>query len=219
MPDSSLPDSTLPEPGLHARLRAATADAHAGLEAGLDWRARVATRDGYRGLLARLHGIHAAWEPAIAAALADDAFLAPRLRLAHLRADLAWLGCDPASLPEPRPVALRSRAEGFGALYVLEGSTLGGQVILRHVARLHGITAQAGGSYYGGRGDRTGALWREFLAALEQCAGAAAAEQAARSAIAAFAAIRAWLATPIDAPLDGARPPHPSMPGRRLDRA
>lgn len=185
---------------LHERLRAATREAHVALEDGLDWQARVATRAGYRALLARLHGIHAAWEPAIAAALEDDAFLAPRLRLAPLRADLLRLGCDPAAiaaLPEPGPIPLRSRAEALGALYVLEGSSLGGLVILRHVARLHGIAADDGGSYYGGRGRETGALWAAFRATLERLAGDAAAEAAASgAAIAAFEAMRLWLVAP-----------------------
>lgn len=187
-------------PSLHERLRAATREAHVALEDGLDWRNRVATREGYRGLLARLHGLHAAYEPAIAAALGDDAFLARRLRLAPLKADLARLGCDEAAiaaLPQADPPVLRSPAEALGVLYVLEGSTLGGQVILRHVARLHGFSAEEGGAYYGGRGCEAGALWASFRAELERRAGDEAAQvSAVAAAIAAFEAMRTWLAAP-----------------------
>ena len=127
---------------LHARLRAATDPAHRALEAGLDWRARVATMPGYRGLLGRLYGFHAVWEPAIATALADESFLAPRRRLAQLAADLGHLGVGPgavAAFPQPDAPILAGPAAATGALYVLEGSTLGGQLIGRHIAGLHGF--------------------------------------------------------------------------------
>ena len=182
--------------GLHARLRAATGPAHVALEEALDWRARVATRAGYRDLLARLHGFHAVWEPAIGRALADDAFFDARRRLAALAADLRHLGMRAETidaLAMPGTVRLAGPAAAMGALYVLEGSTLGGRAIGRHIAALHGIEGD-GLVYYRAHGPRAGAMWAAFRLRLDDVSGDAAAEAAAlASAIAAFDAMRVWL--------------------------
>ncbi|MDP4026407.1 biliverdin-producing heme oxygenase [Methylobacterium sp. NEAU 140] len=185
--------SAVQDAGLHARLRAATGPAHAALERDLDWQARVATLLGYRALLARLHGFHAAWEPAIGGALGDPAFLDPRRRLGALVADLAALGLSPggiAALPAARPIRLPDPAAATGALYVLEGSTLGGRLIARHIAALHGADAPC--AYYRAHGSGSGAMWAAFRGRLDALpeAGAPAAEAAA---VATFEALRAWL--------------------------
>ncbi|WP_446721460.1 biliverdin-producing heme oxygenase [Methylobacterium sp. DCY52] len=200
------PDNPIRRDGLHARLRAATDPAHRALEAGLDWQARVATLPGYRDLLARLHGFHASWEHAIGAQLADEPFLAPRRRLALLAADLDHLGLAPAAvvaLPRPEPIALDGPAAAMGALYVLEGSTLGGQLIGRHIAGLHGFS-ETGLTYYRAHGPRTGAMWAAFRTRLEDFADDPAAETALTgAAVATFAAMRAWLCAPHAMPAAG----------------
>ncbi|MDP4001870.1 biliverdin-producing heme oxygenase [Methylobacterium sp. NEAU K] len=181
---------------LRARLRAATGPAHRALEDSLDWRARVATLAGYRDLLARLHGFHAAWEPAIGMELADEPFLGPRRRLALLAADLGHLGLSPTgigALPGPGPVRLPGAGAAMGALYVLEGSTLGGQVIGRHITSLHGFSGDGLG-YYRAHGPRTGAMWSIFLERLERFSDDHTAVTA--GAVATFAALRVWLCGP-----------------------
>ena len=55
-------------------------------------------------------------------------------------------------------------AEAFGCLYVLEGSTLGGRVISRHVqSRLGSDVPRA---FLDAYGSRTGERWQAFRAAL-----------------------------------------------------
>ncbi len=49
----------------------------------------------------------------------------------------------------------------LGCLYVLEGATLGGQVISRHLAKL-GIGPENGGRFFNGYGARTGEMWKSF---------------------------------------------------------
>lgn len=183
---------------LHARLRAATDPAHRALEDDLDWRARVATLPGYRALLERLYGFHAAWEPAIGLGLADEPFLGPRRRLALLAADLDHLGLVQeaiAALPRPASPTLEGTAAATGALYVLEGSTLGGQLIGRHIAGLHGFSGD-GLAYYRAHGAGAGAMWAAFRARLETFAEDPAAEAALiAAAVTTFAALRVWLCT------------------------
>ncbi|HEV7440700.1 MAG TPA: biliverdin-producing heme oxygenase [Methylobacterium sp.] len=181
---------------LHQRLRAATAAAHEDLERSLGWEARVATIASYRDLLARFRGFHAVYEPAIGAALADEAFFAPRRRLAPLDADLRHLGVatDLDALPRPPAPTLTEPGEAIGALYVLEGSTLGGQMIGRRIAALHGFDAETGCRYYLAHGSRTGAMWAAFRARLDALADGPAAEAAAIGAAnATFDALRLWL--------------------------
>ena len=184
---------------LHLRLRAATAAAHRDLEETLDWQARVATRDGYRALLARFCGFHARYEPVIGDALADEAFWAPRRRLQALEADLVHLGYsegEVAALPRPEPIRPASMPDAMGALYVLEGSTLGGQVIGRHIGQLHGFQ-DAGLAYYRAHGRRTGVMWNAFRARLDGLSGDPVAEAAATAtATATFDALRLWLCEP-----------------------
>ena len=182
---------------LHARLRDATGPAHRRLEDELDWEARTATLAGYRDLLGRFRGFHAVYEPAIAVALDDPGLLAGRMRVELLDADLRVLGMDAASiaaLPCPPRPGLANAAQALGALYVLEGSTLGGQVIGRSISRRLGAQAAGALAYYGGHGRETAARWRGFLEELESaCAAPAAQDQAIATAIDTFDALRRWL--------------------------
>lgn len=178
---------------LHLRLRAATASAHEALERDLGWEARVSTLAGYRDLLGRLHGFHATWEPAIGAALDDGAFFDARRRVAALGDDLAFLGlteADIGGLPQARPILLADPASAMGALYVLEGSTLGGRVIGRHIAAAHGLGGE-GLAYYSGHGPRTGAMWSAFRARLDTFDGEG--ESVVAAANETFDAMRLWL--------------------------
>lgn len=82
--------------------------------------------------------------------------------LAALQADLADAGLsgDDAGAPLPAPTGL---AAVWGMAYVVEGSQLGGRVLLK---RLHGAGVQAPLRYLQGRGAGTGAHWQSFLQAL-----------------------------------------------------
>lgn len=181
---------------LRQRLREETAPSHEALERDLAWQDRVATRESYRALLARFHGFHAVIEPEIGRALGDEAFLAPRRRLSLLEADLRHLGLSEPeidALPRPSAIALAGSAEALGALYVLEGSTLGGKVIGRHVSALHGFDATAGCAYYSGHGEAAGAMWRAFCARLDEVSDAAEQARVLASADATFEGMRVWL--------------------------
>lgn len=84
-------------------------------------------------------------------------------RRAHLfAADLAALGAAPlATHPDdlPRPAGTD---EALGALYVLEGSTLGGVFIDRHLATLPALAGLDPLAAFSPYGERTGARWAAF---------------------------------------------------------
>jgi heme oxygenase len=61
--------------------------------------------------------------------------------------------------------------DAAGCLYVVEGASLGGQVVARAVNRL-GITSATGGSFFVGDGKGTSVRWAAVLAWLESLGGA-----------------------------------------------
>ena len=66
----------------------------------------------------------------------------------------------------PPGVLIASRAEALGFRYVIEGTALGGRVILRELAS-HGIdTTELG--FLDPHGARTGEVWRRFCGVLER---------------------------------------------------
>ena len=76
--------------------------------------------------------------------------------------------------------------------YVLEGATLGGQVIGRHAAA-HGLDA-AGLSFFRSYGADVGPMWRRFCEILEMhCRGAEAQSGAVFGALQAFEHLEAWI--------------------------
>lgn len=122
-----------------------------------------------------------------------------RRKTAWLASDLRVLGIDPDApdwLPPQAPagVAILSAPQLVGALYTIEGSTLGGQLIARHLALNLGLTPASGARFFHGYGARTPARWTHFLSFMEtQCEGDAERAQAARSAGATFAAMEGLL--------------------------
>jgi heme oxygenase len=147
-------------------LRTGTAAEHEQVERTLDLLDPRLGADRLREVLDRLHGFWTAAEagleswahrhPADAAALDW-----PSRRRARLFAeDLHALG-SAASGARPELPELPGTDEALGRMYVLEGSTLGGTLIDRHLAglpQLAGVRLRAFSPY----GDRTGAMWQAF---------------------------------------------------------
>jgi heme oxygenase len=52
-------------------------------------------------------------------------------------------------------------------MYVLEGATLGGQIVLQHVQPFLGID-HCGATFFASYGERVGAMWRAFCDRLER---------------------------------------------------
>lgn len=170
---------------LSERLRRDTADAHARLEAELDL-LRDLTPARITRVLRRFAGFHAGWEPAVARLLDEPALWEPRRRLPALRHDLARLGASPPVEAWPVPAWLGDRAAAWGSLYVMEGSTLGGQVIGRALCEV-GID---GLRYFDGRGREAGPLWRELRRRLDLLPDA---DPVVAAADRTFDALRLWM--------------------------
>lgn len=178
-------------PGIIARLREETRTDHEAIELALDWQARAASRERYAQWLARMHGFHQLWEPAIASALSNPEFFNPRRKLHLLDEDLRALDLDGQAAQHPRPsaIAFATQAEALGSLYVLEGSTLGGQLIARHVRSSLGLEP----AYHGSYGSRTGEMWRSFRQYLEEQIAPEDEDATIAAAATTFHDLRVWL--------------------------
>ncbi|MCC3160472.1 biliverdin-producing heme oxygenase [Hymenobacter sp. 15J16-1T3B] len=112
----------------------------------------------------------------------------PELRQrAHLlRADLP--AADALPLCSTMPL-LDTWPRLLGAMYVLEGSTLGGQVIARQLARA-GLAPRR---YFSGHAEQTGALWKSFCQLLGAEATADNEAAIVAAAIQTFQLLHAWI--------------------------
>ena len=183
-------------------LKARTSAQHSNLERinGLP-----ASRADYVTLLRRFHGFIAPWETCLAELLpAHDPLRAGREKTAWLEQDLASFGfgpadlaalprCDAAGLPDTA-----SRAHLLGACYVLEGSTLGGQFIARHLERHLGLPPGAGDRFFRSYGAEVGAKWQAFRAHLLAHSSPEADAIIIRSAQATFDKLAAWFQRPVE---------------------
>jgi len=151
-----------------ARLRTATETEHRTLEAELDLLSPSLTRQDYAELLASFYVLYSSWEKEAERLIeaAVPGLFGPRRKAIWLEADLAALNypledlsrrAQGMSLP-----ALNNTARAFGSMYVIEGSTLGGQILSRHFRKQFGLEPGSGGTFFSGYGPRTSEMWREF---------------------------------------------------------
>ncbi len=154
-----------------AHLRVVTRPVHDRIEGALGLLSEQLDLDAYRNVLERFYGFWRNWEPHMAALLQDEALLDPRRRMHLLEADLVAIGLSAhelEALPRCPLPTLLDDVEALGSLYVMEGSTLGGRVIQRNVARCLGLDGRSGCAYFAGYGAHTGRMWQSFLARLNE---------------------------------------------------
>lgn len=156
------------------------------------------TLDAYRTFLSKFFGFYRPLEADLDRLFAQtdlDFDFAARRKTALLSRDLGQLGlalenlplCDRTPQPESVPQAL-------GCLYVMEGATLGGQIILRHVAPRLQITPARGGAFFNSYGAKVGLMWRSFRQfATEQIATSRQEREIIDAAQQTFVAFEHWL--------------------------
>ena len=184
-------DTERVDPPLRWILRATTRDIHDRLHCHAGF---TAIQDGtigladYRSLIARLYGFYAPFEAAAAVGPVRSKWLVDDLHALGMERPLHAL---PRCPHVPRIDSAHFR---LGALYVAEGSALGGRDLARGLDRLLGQDVAAGRQFFIGRGPETGEAWRGYLAQLS----AAPSEPSARAeiikgAVETFAAFEHWL--------------------------
>ncbi len=145
-----------------ARLKSETAHAHARLDATVEPMLSELMR--YQKLLAGLRDAYCVVDRELAR------HSEPLARAGHNLADrtkLAWLDDDLRAIGTLSPGAtqtgysLPNSTAAFGAVYVIEGATLGGQVIARQVIPALALSPKRGCRFFSGYGADTGGRWRE----------------------------------------------------------
>jgi heme oxygenase len=193
-----------PPASLRTRLRTATAAVHQRLHGHPGFAAAAnghISLDQYKDLLARLYGFHRPFENAMAEAairLKTPLDIAGRGRAALIEADLRALGMSTTAIgalqqcPNLKPAA--DEAGFLGALYVAEGSTLGGVHIARALKTALGPNPDDKLRFFLGYGERQSTMWRTLVARLESLAGdETLALSALDSAVTTFGIFEDWM--------------------------
>ena len=152
-----------------ARLKARTAHQHQQTEDGVDLMSDDFSREDYRQLLVKFYAFYQLFETKMRESILEnpvDLDYAERLNAPKLAADLTNLGMTEEEISPIKGFddlpALDSKEKIFGALYVVEGSTLGGQYISRHLKEKFGLDETNGAAFFSGYGKETGKMWNAF---------------------------------------------------------
>ena len=152
----------------------------------------------YRDILGKLWGFYKPLEALIANGIEWPLSMLKferRKKIPLLEHDLYVLGGAPSSLPICAKLPeLADFSQVLGCLYVLEGATLGGQVISRHIKKRLGLDQTTGCSYFCSYGAETANMWNTFCHILTTHASSSEIEnQILQAAHSTFVTFNAWL--------------------------
>jgi len=188
---------------LRFRLRERTDAIHRRLDANLNSLGMTGDRNSYQLILKRFLGLFRPLEEQLARIAWEGSGIDISLRrkVHWLQYDLERLGLPPEEFAQTldcRSVpAISSVPEGLGALYVIEGATLGGQIIARQILSDLNINETNGGRFFAAYGDETGRFWREFVSVLDcHHPGTQTADVIESTAISTFNCFESWMTTP-----------------------
>lgn len=195
MPNTNAADDAT----LRLRLKRETAAVHRRLEEQVGLLAPDLDTRRYRHVLEMFYGFYVPVETDLTrlAAASPPLGFSLRSRAGLIARDLLALGLQPAEVAElprcadvPRLSCLEDLA---GCLYVLEGASLGGQVLTPLLHRRLGIAKGSGASFFAGDGSRTHERWAVVLAWLAQLPSAGASTpNVVAAAQATFEAFTRW---------------------------
>jgi heme oxygenase len=152
------------------RLKAETADHHKATEAvsyGDKIMGGTLTKAAYATLIEKNYILHALVENALVQSnlIPEELRLRERLKTAALAEDLVLLNHAVPNLPSIT-IQYTTAAQALGAMYVVEGATLGGAYILKALQRNPAIAPIGTFHYYGVYGESIGAKWKTFQESL-----------------------------------------------------
>jgi len=149
------------------------------------------TQEATKRFLAKMYGFLQPYEAQLRQHPFPFAWDVEHRSRAHLI--LEDLHAEAPSLPLcPSMPPLHTWSQLLGAMYVVEGSTLGGQVITRQLAKA-GIPMR---TYFSGYGAQTGPMWKSFCHLLSEAATETNQDEIVQSASRTFQHLEAWLNQP-----------------------
>ena len=114
---------------------------------------------------AYFNAVEQAVAPYITAQLLPD--IRDRRNASYIKADIEALGASVDELPDSLTPAINNVAQAIGALYVLEGSIMGGPYIVQMLQK-SGLSK--GFSFFSGYGEASGQKWAAFTHVLNTIA-------------------------------------------------
>ena len=149
------------------RVKRETQELHHHLESILPIARDAFSLGDYMFVLEKFLGIYRPLEARIMeiSGMPESLQLGRRRKTALLEQDLSDLGVEQqtiSALPHASLPALHGVPESLGAMYVLEGATLGGQYISRSASRNLGLDHERGCRFFSSYGPEVGSMWRSF---------------------------------------------------------
>ena len=180
-------------------LKECTRALHEQIEVRVCLQDRLKSLDSYRMLLERFLGYYEPIELKLRMLSFAELDFSSRRKTEKLKADLSDLGLSSrnlAALPRCEDLPdLNNSVQALGCLYVLEGATLGGQIIARELRARFGLDDNHGAAFFSGYGAETGMRWKEFGATVNNCVSIQETEEfAIESARDTFITLDRWIA-------------------------
>lgn len=150
------------------RLREETFRNHSAIESQMPLLDPTMSLEAYYDLLSRFWGYYAPLEDRLMNRIAvywpgKDYLWSEREKTPLLTLDLQSFGTSTALLPKCTELPQLDRpAQVLGCLYVVEGATLGGQIISKHLNTNLSLTCDSGAAFFHGYGVKTGTQWQTF---------------------------------------------------------
>jgi heme oxygenase (biliverdin-IX-beta and delta-forming) len=151
---------------LSTNIKEATKSAHQQLEKQVVLRMKaIRSNEDYAEFLKCFYAYFSTLEKAIAPYITSEVLpdYAERRHASFLKSDIEALGGSVDRLPIATVPVITNSLQAMGALYVMEGSIMGGSIIVQMLAKF-GITK--GVSFFSGYGETTHAMWGKFITAL-----------------------------------------------------
>ncbi|MXV16921.1 biliverdin-producing heme oxygenase [Hufsiella ginkgonis] len=158
---------------LSDQLKEDTKQSHQTLEKRLVAKIRATSTPGdYVQLLRLFWGFYNGLEERIAAVMPDAEQASPHFAGRKSSLILDDIACFVTAPPYVVPATvdlpeILDQQQAMGALYVLEGSTLGGRVIAKMIGERLGLKGKRGLTFFEGYGDKTWKNWEAFKRALD----------------------------------------------------
>lgn len=153
---------------LHQHIKEHTHAAHQKVEGAIVRQLKgIRSEADYAEVLKGFYAYFRAVEDAIATYVTADVLpdLADRRNSSYIQKDIEELGGTIQQLPEAKAPQVTNVIEALSALYVLEGSIMGGPYIVQMLNK-YGVSK--GTSFFSGYGENSGTMWAGFTSVLNQ---------------------------------------------------
>lgn len=160
----------------HEALKICTEGEHRSIEAAVNFKEITSSSESYSELLKKFYGYYLPIEKLLVEFMVPlkeiGINLSERTKVNFLEHDLKLMGITPSAENQCKDLPkLRNVYEALGVLYVLEGSTLGGQVIHKYLMERNNFIRKNELQFHLGYKDQTIQMWNQFKTILNSIPG------------------------------------------------